>query len=111
MSEESMLERVKKSRNTEQNELLNCQVRQTEDLVDACQKLIECTEETNKRLENIDKRQAKQDRINMPSILIATIAGYCAIHVYYKGEDHLRETLISVFDYAVRIFETFGGIV
>lgn len=118
MSEKSMLERVQSVRNNEQTQLLNCLVQQNEDLLQQNAMLIEClqkevefTQETNRRLENIDKRQSKQDRINMPSILVATIAGYCAIHVYYLGEDHLRQTLISVFDYAVRFFESFGSIV
>lgn len=95
----------------ETNQLLNCLVKQNEELINLFQSEVERTEETNKRLESIDRRQSKQDRINMPSIFVATVAGYCAIHVYYLGEEHLRQTLIALFDKVVRVADLLTGLI
>jgi len=106
------IERLRKDPYKQESlELLNCLVKQNEDLINLLESEVKSTEETNKRLESIDKRQSKQDRINMPSILVATIAGYCAIHVYYLGEDHLRKTLITLFDNLVQVVESIVGFI
>ena len=50
------------------------------------------------KLNDIDKRQSKNDKLNMPLAFIGAVAAYCAVHAYMKGPEHLKQSLISLYD-------------
>lgn len=56
------------------------------------------------KLNDIDKRQAKNDKINFPMVSIGAVASYFAIHVFLFGAEHLKLSLIAGYDFIMRPF-------
>ena len=57
-----------------------------------------------KKLNDIDKRQAKNDKLNFPMIFIGAVASYFAIHAMVFGAEDLKFSLIFGYDLIMGLF-------
>jgi len=56
------------------------------------------------KLNDIDKRQAKNDKLNFPMIFIGAVASYFAIHAMVFGAEDLKFSLIFGYDLIMGLF-------
>ncbi len=56
------------------------------------------------KLNDIDKRQSKNDKKNFPMVFIGAVASYFAIHVFLFGAEHFKLSLINLYDFVMGLF-------